>query len=94
MIRNWFLATNYVTVCPDGSYLHGTTARHMFRVFFGSDFWLRLVFEIEFHRLDLLVAAARLVSRVVQGADFGLGVPLELHLGDLRLKLNEDQLRR
>jgi len=55
----------------------------MLRVIFGSDFWLCFVLEVEFYRFNFLVTATRFVSCIVQGTDFGLGIPLKFHLGDL-----------
>lgn len=50
----------------------------------GSDLWTRPR-KVQLDRLDLLVAATGLVSRVVQGSDLRLCTPLQFRLCDLQV---------
>ena len=47
-------------------YFDAATARNVFSVILGADFWFRFILEVELHCLYLLVTAARLVRRVLQ----------------------------
>lgn len=61
-----------------GTYLYIAAAGLMLHIVLGVDLRFGLVLEVHFQRLDLFVTAARLVCRIVQRADFRLGVPLQL----------------
>jgi hypothetical protein len=67
----------------EDAYLDGTAAGLMFHIVLGSNFGFRLLLEIKFHRLYLLVASTRFVGCIFQGANLGFGIPRQFDLLNL-----------
>lgn len=65
-------------LCLWHTYLDVATAGLMLYIVLGVDLGFGLVLEVHLQCLDLFVTPTRLVCRIVQRADFRLGIPLQL----------------
>lgn len=65
-------------LCLWHTYLNVATAGLMLHIVLGVDLRFGLVLEVHLQCLDLFVTPTRLVCRIVQRADFRLGIPLQL----------------